>query len=493
MSFRRFVRRLDKATESGTSKTVGSSAKYRYNKSMKSILVSLSLLWFFCVPVHGQDLALSSSSCSSQLKNVLEDLGKKPWDSFTNEELKAAAPTLMRQFWQLRLSIHKNLHLLSPECNLLAREIFHQLRDGDDYLSEFAYDLPVLDPEDLDFQSQPIPIKNPQAYPPFYLASGNPQNEFEFKSGDLFIARGISFFSAIISQVSNNKAHFSHNFVVHVDDHTQEIRTIESYVGVGVQSYDLDFALKNENVRLMILRPKDPVLGAKAGAAALHAANLRLPYDYKMDFEDDQQMSCVEVPTYSYKKASDGTVKLPMYPAQLQLNNPDFLSALGLKKGPLITPDDLETDPRFDLVLDWKDARLIRDSRQKDAILSEIIRWLGDLQYQFHDTPKSLFTKYILLPLRQTFLWPLIEKFPGVPKIDKHIPAKTLATMTVLDQVGHILLKELKEQDEAHKKRLGRPMTNPQLRAWLEKIRSEDLEKYNLGKSSLFHKMLRPN
>jgi len=307
------------------------------------------------------------------------------------------------------------------------------------------------------------------------------------------LARGVSFVSAIISQISDNKSHYSHVVFTNVDAKTQVPSTVEAYVGSGSKEYDIDFALKNENARLLVLRPKSRELGEKATEFAMKSAKSRVPYDYQMNFKDYSVMSCVEVAVYSYDKGSNGVEKIPAYPAQLNIKNDKFLSNMALKRGGLITPDDLESDPRFDLVLDWKDYRLVRDSRHKDAILSEMMRWLGDLNYNFHDGPKSLIAKHLVQPSRRTPLWPLVQKLTGAPNIDKEIPKKTLGVMTVLNDVGNTLLVELRKMDGAYIARHKRPMTNYQLREALERFRRVDLEDYNrFAKKSLIHRFLRP-
>lgn len=426
------------------------------------------------------------NSCGATLKNLQTSLQNIDWNAYTNDDLKVHAKDTMNLFWQLRLNIHNKIADNGKDCAMVARDVFHKLRDGEDYLTEFAYNIPAVDPTTLDFQKQAVPIYDRKAYPPYFVRPDLDDAKFKFQKGDLMMARGVSFISAIISQISDNHSHFSH--VVFVDGQG----TVESYVAVGVKHYDMDFALKNENARLVVLRPKNATLGAKASEFADKAAASRIPYDYQMNFQDYSAMSCVELGVYAYDKASDGQLKIPAYPALLNLNNADFLSKMSLKPGSIITPDDLETDPNFDLVLDWRDVRLVRDSRHKDAILSEMMRWLGELHYNFHDTPKSLMVKYFIQPSRQTPLWPLVQKLTGAPDIDKQIPKKTLAVMTVLNTVAENLLEELRKQDADYVQKHQRPMTNVQLREALEKIRVADLKLYTAGGKSLFHKALHP-
>lgn len=56
---------------------------------------------------------------------------------------------------------------------------------------------------------------------------------------------------------------------------------------------------------------------------------------------------------------------------------------------------DLGTDPRFDVVVDWTDYRLVRDSGAKDALTHEIIRWVNEEDYIMHDNIKGTLGKLI--------------------------------------------------------------------------------------------------
>src|SRR6185437_13450607 len=109
---------------------------------------------------------------------------------------------------------------------------------------------------------------------------------------------------------------FSHVVLVHVDQATGKTETIESYVGPGAGIYDIDYALKNENVRLLLLRPKDPTMGARAADFMYEkvrdavAAGQPIPYDYGFDFQDHSSLSCAEVAEWGYQDASNGQMIL---------------------------------------------------------------------------------------------------------------------------------------------------------------------------------------
>jgi hypothetical protein len=61
----------------------------------------------------------------------------------------------------------------------------------------------------------------------------------------------------------------------------------------------------------------------------------------------------------------------------------------------------------------------------------------------------------------------------------------------LVDQVGQILLQELRRRDQAFFMQHGRPMTNAQLRQALEDFRTRDAEKFTRGETSEFHQLFR--
>ncbi|MBO9666485.1 MAG: hypothetical protein J7501_06685 [Bdellovibrio sp.] len=435
---------------------------------------------------------VTAENCEALLNDVGQAVTALAWDPYSNEDLKAGGASILNHLWDLRLATHQNLPTMSTKCVLQTRSLFHVIREHEDYVGDFVYSAKALDPAKIDFQKQPVPIFDRSSYAPYLVRQDVDDSKFQFHSGDLMLARGISFFSAIISQISDNKSEFSHVVFMNQDERSGKINTVESYIGSGVDSYEINFALKNENARLLVLRPKDAALGKVAARDAMISAEKKIGYDYKMDFADYSKMSCVEVVRAAYDRASQGQVVVPQNPANIQISSKDFLDKLGMRNGEMITPDDLEVDPRFDLVLDWRDYRIIRDSRYKDAILNEMIRWVNELRYEFHDTTKSLIAKNILLPSRSTRLWPLVQKLTGSPNLDPNLPKQTLGVMLVLNQIGESLLNQVTQADNDYIAKLGRPMTNMQLRQTLNKLREEDLARFKRHQRTSIHYALRP-
>ncbi|MFS4457856.1 hypothetical protein [Bdellovibrio sp. HCB2-146] len=442
--------------------------------------------------------SFNNETCPTFLNAFVKSSASPDWNRYSNEELQAFSKDSIEQIWQLRLALHKKLGGANPACVRGIRSAFFALRETSDYLGEFAFQQPSLNPSTLDFQKQATPIQDYSAYPAYKISPSFP-GDFKFKSGDVMLARGVSFVSALISQITDQGSKFSHVIMVNVNPKTGEERTIESYIGVGVSTYEMPWALRNENARLLVLRPKDQKLAAKAADIALEKAqngdgkNKPIPYDYFSKIDDPSRMGCAEVARASFKWASDGKTVIPAVLSQTDVTNKDFMEKMNIEQGPVYAPDDLATDPNFELVLDWTDYRLVRDSRQRDAILGEIMRWVNALQYNFHDTPQAYLAKNVVLPSRKTFLWPLIQKAIKAPNLDRDFPKETLGVVTVVNQIGNTLLERLKAADERYYAQYHRSMTTAQLKAYLDNMRIADQRNYLEGRPTLIHYALRPN
>jgi hypothetical protein len=445
-----------------------------------------------------QSSNFSNETCPAYLRTFLKNTAHPDWSAYSNEELKALAKDSIEQSWQVRQALHKKLQGADTACVRAIRETFYTLREMEDYLGEFAYQQTPLDSTKLDFQKQATPILDKAAYPAYHQSSDFP-GEFNFQSGDVMLARGVSFVSALISQITDQSTKYSHVIMVNINPKTGEQRTIESYIGVGVSTYEMPWALRNENARLLVLRPRDQQLGAKASDIALNKAqngdgkNKPIPYDYLSNIDDHGRMGCAEVARASFEWASGGKVMIPAILSQTAVKNQDFAKKMNIEKGPVFAPDDLATDPNFDLVLDWTDYRLIRESRQRDAILQQLMIWVNDLQYNFRDTTQSFLAKNVILPSRKTVLWPSIQKAFSVPNLDRDFPKSTLGVVTVLGQIGDALLERLKNADDRHYAQYQRPMTMEQLNAYLENLRLKDRRDWVEGRSTFLHYGLRPD
>ncbi len=436
--------------------------------------------------------------CKSYLGLLEKNLDALDLKMLPLEDLKNQAQRIADNSWKIRSILHSRLTEFDQECVYQIQANFRQFRFVEDYLLEIANQVKHLSPSQIEFQKQPIPMRD--STPNYYVTRTTELGkDLKFEDGDVLVTRGVSFLSGMIARLGSRATQFSHIVFVNKNDKTQELKTIESYVGVGVAFYDFDFALKNENARILWLRSKDKLLAKKAAnkISALVKSRLEsqnpIKYDYELNFNDPTTMSCAEVSQVAFAMATDGKFTIPYYKNEIK-GSESLVSRLKIVPGPTFEPGDMEIDPRFDLLGEFQDLRLTRDSRQKDAIMSEVFRWMNEYEYQLVDSAKSKMAGGIIWKVRRTFLWPLVKKALKLDDFSKEIPSNMLSTVTLINQIGELLVQEMKMMDLSYEKKHGVPMSGIEMSQALERYRLDDLSRYQnkrTRKLSKIHSMLR--
>ncbi len=444
--------------------------------------------------------AYDRSNCMEFLTRFQAMMAPEKIQDFDMQALKASAEQTLQTLWETRQAMHEKLAALPENCVQESRGAFRVVRFLEDYIGEWTRAQRPLDPTGFDFFSQPVPIveKN-DAYLSF---TANPSEKFEFRNGDLLITRGVSYLSANIARIGTSETQFSHVVFYHRDAASGKQETIESYVGEGVGTYDINYALRNENARIMVLRAKDASLADRAAnqmytrVTQAVAAGAPIQYDFQFEWDNPDKMSCAEVARAAFKAASSNQVVIPQYPSQIQFRNTDYIERIGMGNGWTFAPGDMELDPRFELVAEWRDLRLTRDSRQKDAILTEMFKWMEEKNYVLHDTFTSSLAGKLVWPSSHTVFWPLVRKATGAPGSTPKVPKRVFQTMALLNEVGKAFLGKVKALDADHEKQTGWPMNMTELYQAIEALRSEDLALFQSGhkgrKESVIHRYFRP-
>lgn len=428
---------------------------------------------------------LNAETCDRELDNLISDYQLVTPNNIDLDSLKRDGQIILNESFKARLSLHSVLNVLTPNCRLKVKELNLLIRASEDYVGVHYYDDKQIAAESIDFQKQPVPVYEAEAYRPYHVGPGiDPKAKFEFKNGDIMITKGVSFVSSTISEIAKPRSLFSHIVFVHVDEKTKEVTTLESYVGKGVAIFPIEEALKNENARILVLRPKNSELAAKAAnymydkVMELKKKKKYIPYDYTLDFEDDTKLSCEEVAYDAFKKMSDGKFIIPEVMSNITMDDEAFLKRIGIKKGFMMVPADMETDTRFDIVLDWTDYRLLRDSWRKDAVLGEMFRWIIDNNYKIRENLTSIAAKAIWSTRYIPGLWQMMSRLSGIPKdFTKDVPSVTISTMASLKTIGNILLPVVAQADQEYYQKTGKWMSTEMLRESLEKFRQTDPKK----------------
>jgi hypothetical protein len=205
-------------------------------------------------------------------------------------------------------------------------------------------------------------------------------------------------------------------------------------------------------------------------------------------------MSCAEVSQVAFQLASENKFRIPFYPNTI-IGATSLIQRLKLVEGETYEPGDMEIDPRFELVGEFRDLRLTRDSRQKDAIMTAMFDWMENKNYYLQDNFKSRMAGGPIWLARKTFLWPLVKKTLKITEFSKELPRNMLTTVTLVNEVGALLLEELKARDKQFEEQYGVPMSYMDFYKALEEMRVSDLELYKnkkTRKQAKIHQLLRP-
>jgi hypothetical protein len=125
--------------------------------------------------------------------------------------------------------------------------------------------------------------------------------------------------------------------------------------------------------------------------------------------------------------------------------------------------------------------------------MTAVFDWLEKKNYVLKDNMKSKMAGGIIYDVRRTFMWPLVKKMLKLSDFSKEIPRNMVRTTALINQLGEVMLTELKKRDEAFEKVHGVPMSYMDFYKALEEMRMEDLKRYqNKKKEALFHKFIRP-
>ena len=396
-----------------------------------------------------------SKKCSEKLSHWMElisKLNQKPVSKFPEHEL------ILQKSFDLRLQLHKRLSELDVKCKKLAQGVFARIREYEDLVGATHYEQIKI--ENIDYTKVNAPILDHKGYPPYHL---NPEfKEFHFKDGDILITKGISTISSTITTFTDHFSPFSHIAFVHVDPEKNRPETIESYVGKGVSFFSMVDAMKNENARILVLRPKNNDLAKKAArymrerVKSAFSKGSYIPYDYQLDFNDNKTLSCEEVAFDSYKSASGGSFTIPEAPSLIKFESEDLTSRVGMKKGRMMMPADMEVDSRFEIVLDWTDYRIIRDSWRKDVMMNVALHANEDGIYDFPENYKTRLVPLIWGLRKVPLLWPLASKLSGIPEdFTPDVPALSISTIGSFKQIEVNHLSDLQQFDRNYYQKNG--------------------------------------
>lgn len=341
------------------------------------------------------------TTCSTYLTTFARELDAFDFEKLPRAELPKIAGKLSEKWSKIRRALHKKIRPDGKTCEPELKRVFRQLRLAEDYAIEIA---------------KPTTEK------------------LEVKAGDLLLIRETDFFTGALTRLWDISELFSRTSLVAQDPESLEspnpLKALDVKSESGIDFFPLPAEIaganSTENIRVLVLRPKDAALGARA--AERFAKLIREKKNQGERPAADGPFG--DIAFVAYQMGSDGAVRVSRFTSEI------------------------EVDTRFEIRGEYRDATLLRSSRQKDAVLSQLYVWMNDLHYAIMGSKKN-----------------------------------------ALSDVAEKLLDYLRSEDLAHETAGGLPLTYAALVARLDTFREKDHALYQNSKTrkqSLIHGIFRP-
>ena len=434
---------------------------------------------------------LTPQNCVSLSLDLNQKLKEMTASELLEQFQHPGAKIISSELWQSKLKLHQKIKdfyrmdAYSIDCGRSLRPLFRQIR----LFEDLAEDYLARNQHSQTISSSAFEIQNPHVH----KAKGFEQVELkhDLESGDLLLTRGNAFTSAAIASLGEEDTQFSHLSLVYKDENNK-FWTIEAHIEVGSIVRPIEAHIKDSNFRTMVLRFEDRELAARAAKFAFEKVKKasettgNINYDFGFDMDEDQNLFCSEIVSWSFSQVSQGQIQVPLIKNRVQMRKSSFVNDLEIKIEESFIPADLEIDPRFQIIAEWRDAKRIHDSHEKDAILQAMYRWVDDYGYKMINgsSRKSKFYKHIVWYMRRI---PLLKNSVK-EKLPLNMSKKLIGFFGVLDSVGEWLQERLHPANEASILSRGLPLLPQEKYQYLENLRIADQK----SKKPKLHKMFRP-
>jgi hypothetical protein len=392
---------------------------------------------------------------------------------------RVGAPDLLRMIFTLYIALRGRVAewrlegLMSREVQKALRDLMATCRYAGDILGELHLGHPGRTEGETEqrsaFTGSPL---DTQVNPAF--ATGN---VLTFQDGDVILMRGVRHNSAAIARIGDIDSQFSHLAIVHVDA-AGKPWVVEALIEDGAIVNPLEVSLAHGIGRAILFRYRDPQVAA-AAAKFIHDrvtrsrrnVLLRIHYDFSMRMEGYRRLFCSKLVRQAFEAGSGGRIKLPTYGTRLDMRNRDFFRRIGVKAVETFAPGDIELEPDFDVVAEWRDFKATSDLRLQDVLMDKLFEWMDSHGYRFRETFVirliGLFGKLAsyLSDDAKTMLADVI------PKIPINMKRRTIGTIAMLHKTAEPLFEELKRLEADSIARTGRQLHPREVRDILEGVR----------------------
>ena len=400
------------------------------------------------------------------------------FDRYDVHELAKSAPELMRTIFVLRIRLHEQISdwhkrgFMSLSAQRAIRNVFRIARYATDMLGELNSGYAQLAPDDKTERAFRGTKLNTFVNPAFDTG-----HDLPFQAGDLLLTRGMHHNSAAIARIGDVDSQFSHISIIHTDENGKQW-AVESLIERGAIINSLDNALHHGLGRCAVFRHNNAAFARRA-AAEIHdvvrrsraRGGRRIWYDFSMKLTGYRELFCSKLVRQAFDLASEGKVLLPTYKTRFDMKNRDFTERIGVRTKETFAPADIELEPHFDLVAEWRDYRVTSRLRLQDLLMDKLFAWMDEYGYKFReDLPIRLIGIFGRLSSRlseQTRAL-VADVLPDVPP---NMRRSTIQAVAMLHKTAEPLLTHLQALEQQSIDRRGRPLHAREVFEHLERER----------------------
>lgn len=424
----------------------------------------------------------SAGDLEASMRHIYNAFLQTDFHELDQQTLKQNAPYLIRDIANIRFSLRDRIEawyangLLTRPTEIALRDAFRIMRYAVDMLGELTIDCHEGSPALRAFTGNE---HNTQVHPA-YANGGN----IRFQSGDILLVRGQAHNSAAIARVGDVDTQFSHTSIVYIDNDGKHW-VVEALIEDGSVVNTLEDALDHGNGRAVVYRCKDKALAQRAAKAAYDRIrksqkgwfrSRHIPYDFSMRLEGRDKLFCAKLIHQAYLDASHGKIKLPLFKTRFDQGSSDFYRAIGVKTEETYAPADIDIDPRFGLVAEWRNYRVTPYLRRQDMVMTKFFEWMETRGYKFK--PNWSIRLISIFGKLSSYLSSNVKNMLAsvVPKIPRGMPRSTIAAITMLHLTAETVMPSLKELSLQHINQTKLPIHPRELLAQLEEIREQSKE-----------------
>lgn len=420
----------------------------------------------------------SAEELAANLNQVYDAAFNVNFDRYDVHVLASAAPTLARAIFLLRLRLHEKIadwhkrDLMSLGVQRGLRNVFRVARYATDMLGELNNGYAQLAPGEKTGRAFRGTKLNTLINPTFETGQDLP-----FQAGDLLLMRGMHHNSAAIARIGDVDSQFSHIAIIHTDENGKQW-VVESLIEKGATIISLDDALHHGLGRCVVFRHNNAAF-ARLAAARIYdvvqrsrgRGGRRIWYDFSMRLKGYKELFCSKLVRQAFDLASDGRVMLPTFKTRFDMKNRDFIERIGVRTKETFAPADIELEPHFDLVAEWRDCRVTSRLRLQDLLMDKLFEWMDAYGYRFHeDLPIRLIGIFGRLSSR------LSEKTRALvadvlPEVPPNMRRSTIQAVAMLHKTAEPMLAELQDLEQQSIDRHGRPLHAREVFEHLEGVR----------------------